>query len=220
MSSTAPHPALSHRDLPFPPVVATPPLFVIGCRVVSAVPQCCRALGGPFLMVVEVAVLLPGRRADFASRSSNRRGSSLVDSHFPSLVGLLLPGQSCWWCRGSPLECYRSAGGPSSSSGSGSSLGRRQSSESGSPTTSQSLLSPFAAGTGRGSSVVLCWWSVLACRWSLFIASSLPSFAPLSEGSIHYHILDSLLLVRLPSLPLSLVRYLAPPRFLRYATIH
>jgi len=204
---------------PSPLVVAPPPLFVVGCRVVSVVPPCRRAPAG--------SVLLPVRpsAAYGASRCSDRgvvagRCPPLVDSRFPSLVELSPPGRSRWWCRGSPLEWYRSTGGPTSSSEPGSSLVRRRSSESSSPATSQSLLSRFVVDTGRGSSVVLCWWSVLACRRSLFIASSLPSSAPLSEGSIHYHISDSRRLVRLPSPPLSPACFLAPARIVRYATIH
>lgn len=135
--------------------------------------------------------------------------------------------RSSGWCRQSGLVvaresvsgCYRSAGCPSSSVGSASSVYRSSVSLVGFGRRSEwSVVSrrrrrwwcPVASGC----------WSLLACRWSLFIASHPLSAAPLTQGSIHYHILDSLLLARLPSLPLSRVRFSAPPRFLRYATIH
>ena len=90
MSSTAPHPALSHCDLAPPSVVAPPPLFAVGCRVVSVVPL----VAAPSLVRprcwswFEVASSLPGCR------------SGLCWS--PPVVGGRCP---CW----SVLACRRSS---------------------------------------------------------------------------------------------------------------
>ena len=176
------------------------------------VPPCRRAPAGSVLLPVRSSVGFDAGRCSDRGAVAGRY-PLLVDSRFPSPVELSPPGQSRWWCRGSPLECYRSTGGLSSSFGSAFSLYR----SSVSPVGLGRLFNwPVVSRRRRRwwCSVGSGCWSLLACRRSLFIASHPLSPAPLSEGSIHYHILDSLRLVRLPSPPLSPpVSWLRPESF-------
>lgn len=138
-----------------------------------------------------------------------------VNSRFPSLVELLSPSQSRHWCRGSTsgvidrlVVCRRAS----------SRVLFPRPSKSGSPVTSQLLLSRFAVNAGGGSIFSA------AGRCSRVVGPRSPPriLCPLRRSRRVPNTIISLILpfVRLPPPLLFHMCFSAPPRFLRYATIH
>ncbi len=197
---------------PSPLVVAPPPLFVVGCRVLSVAPPCCRAPAGSVLLPVRSSVGFDAGRCSDRSVVAGRFWLPVARRVVAAGLVLLVVSwlasgvlSISWW---SVVELR---------------VRVLVVSIVGQPPRARSSLQLTGCLSPPSTLVVFrrLWLLVVdPCRWSLFIAPHSLSPAALTQGSIHYHILDSLRFVRFPSPPLSPACFLAPARIVRYATIH